>query len=143
MKKIVVSMIIMIMFLINSTQFVYAANKQNGDWVQNAFSAARGFFDEKPKDELGIVNPIFKTFKRIVKTVNVVLMAALMGLSIIALSITGVRYIASGASPQQKEIAKQSLHTIFIGMAIGFGAYAIWRIAMSIIEVIIGALGNA
>lgn len=138
MKKIIISIIVIGIFLANSTQFVYASDD---GWVQDAFSAASDFmYQTNVTDTTGVVKPIFETFKSLVKTVNIVLIVLLMGLSIIALSITGVRYIASGASPHQKEIAKQSLHTIFIGMAIGFGAYVIWRIAMSIIEVIMGAL---
>lgn len=157
MKKIIISVIVIIIFLINSTQCIYAASPEekgkekttsgettasnDGDWVGEAFSAASSFLNNSTvTDELGIVSPIFEKFKSIVKAINVVLMVLLMGLSIIALSVTGVRYITSGASPEQKEIAKKSLHTIFIGMAIGFGAYVIWRIAMSLIEIFIEAL---
>ena len=43
----------------------------------------------------------------------------------------------------EKEEAKRNLHTVFIGMAIGFGAYAIWRIAISIVTIIIGSLAQS
>lgn len=152
MKKVIVSIIVIIIFLTNLTPCIYAktpeeAGKEkttpndDGSWVQDAFSAASDFMnDTNVTDKTGVVKPIFERFKGLVKGANIVLMVLLMGLSIIALSITGVRYIASGASPHQKEIAKQSLHTIFIGMTIGFGAYVIWRIAMSIVEVLIDTL---
>lgn len=117
----------------------FSSHRSSDDstWVQNAFSSANGFLKEKPVDETGVVKPIFKKFKDIVKTINVILIVLLSGLSIIALSITGVRYIISGASPGQKEQAKKSLNTILIGMAIGFGAFIIWRIAMAIIGIFI------
>lgn len=154
MKKIVASILITIIFLITSVQYVYAvptvgtdpsgstsgSTSDDGSWVQNAFSAAKNFLTQSEvNDDLGI-SPMFNFIKSLIKAVNVILMVVLIGLSIIALSVTGVRYIASGASPSQKEIAKQSLHTICIGMAIGFGAYVIWRIAMSIVEIIISSL---
>ena len=85
---------------------------------------------------------MFKTFKNILQAANRILLVLLAGLSIIALSVTGIRYMMSGALPEQKEIAKQSLHTIFIGMAMGFGAYVIWRIAMSIVTLIIEAFAT-
>lgn len=158
MKKVIVSFLIIIMFLTNSAQYVWAAHTKGTDgsgsgsaseskeqeeesWVKKAFSAASSFMnDSEVNDDLGVVKPVFERFKSIVKSINAILMVLLMGLSIIALSVTGVRYIASGAAPHQKETAKQSLHTIFIGMAIGFGAYVIWRIAMSIVEIMIDAL---
>ena len=74
--------------------------------------------------------------------INRVLLVALAGISTVALSITGIRYILSGGVPQQKENAKRSLRTIFTGMAIGFGAYMIWRIAMSIVTIIISAFSK-
>ena len=140
MKKIVVSFILITIFFINSNSLVYAAD-DDGGWVSDAFSAASTFLKEPTKDSLGILNPTFKFFQGIVKGINRVLIVLLAGISTIALSVTGVRYMASGASPEQRDVAKHSLHTIFVGMAFGFGAYVIWRIAMGIVAVIIGAFG--
>ena len=68
-----------------------------------------------------------------------VLLVVLFGLSAVSLSITGVRYIMSGSSPGQRKIAKDNLKKAFKGMAIGFGAYVIWRVAMGFVNIIIGA----
>lgn len=141
MKRIFIITILIMIFVLGSNQTTYAASSNN-DWVKNAFSAANKFMKEDATDELKIISPFFRTFQNIVKAANRILLVLLAGLSIIALSVTGVRYMLSGASPQQKEVAKQSLHTIFIGMAMGFGAYVIWRIAMSIVEIIIMAFAT-
>ena len=137
MKRMLISTIILtIVFLSSSNTHVYAAND---GWVSKAFSAASTFMKEDTKDFKGVLSPTFELFKDIVKAINRILIVLLAGISTIALSVTGVRYLASGASPEQREIAKQSLHTIFIGMAFGFGAFAIWRIAMSIVGIIINS----
>lgn len=158
MKKILISTIVlMIMFLLNSNSLVYAETKttkttekaeestsaaDDGSWVSKAFSAASTFMNEPTKDFKGILSPTFKLFQNIVKAINRVLIVLLAGISTIALSVTGVRYMASGASPEQRDIAKQSLHTIFIGMAFGFGAFIIWKIAMAIVSIMIAAFAR-
>lgn len=140
MKKIISFFVITIMIIINCNSLVLAAEGDNIDsnWVGDAFKATGSFLNEETKDTIGI-SPIFETFQGIVKGINRILIIALAGISIISLSITGVRYIASGASPHQREAAHQSLRTAFIGMAFGFGAYVIWRIAMGIVAIIIGS----
>ncbi len=141
MKKIIVSLIVIIMFSVNTNSLVYATD---GDWVSEAFSAAHKFLNNANiTDDTGIISPFFDQFKSIVKGINRILLVLLAGLSMISLSLIGVRYMLSGASPQQKEEAKRNLHTVFIGMAIGFGAYAIWRIAISIVTIIIGSLAQS
>lgn len=158
MKKILISTIVLIiMFLLNSNSLVYAETKttkttekteesssedSDGDWVSKAFSAASTFMTEDTKDFKGILSPTFNLFQNIVKAINRVLIVLLAGISTIALSVTGVRYMASGASPEQRDIAKQSLHTIFIGMAFGFGAFIIWKIAMAIVSIMIAAFAR-
>lgn len=140
MKKIISFFVITIMIIINCNSLVLATEGDNIDsnWVGDAFKATGIFLNEETKDTIGI-SPIFETFQGIVKGINRILIIALAGISIISLSITGVRYIASGASPNQREVAHQSLRTAFIGMAFGFGAYVIWRIAMGIVAIIIGS----
>lgn len=141
MKRMLISTIILtIVFLSSSNTHVYASD---GGWVSNAFSAASSFMEEDTKDFKGILSPTFELFKDIVKAINRVLIVLLAGISTIALSVTGVRYLASGASPEQREIAKQSLHTIFIGMAFGFGAFAIWRIAMALVTIMIESFASS
>lgn len=153
-KRVIIPVIMLLIIFIGSNSFVYATGSgsrsgtsittdldttPDDDWVANSFSAAKEFLEEQTQNSWGIMKPIFDFLKNLIKGANRVLFVALTGLSIIALSIVGVRYIASGASPGQREIAKQSLHTIFIGMAFGFGAFAIWKIAMAIIKIMIGA----
>ncbi len=140
MKKVLISLIAIIIFFASSNPKVYAAaNTTSDDWVGKAFSAAGNFLQEETKDTTGYINPMLNFFKSVIKMINRVLLVALAGISTISLSITGVRYILSGGVPQQKENAKKSLQTIFMGMAVGFGAYMIWRIAMSIVTIIISA----
>ena len=141
MKKILITINIIILFFICSNSSVYAATSDE-TWVQDAFKAASSFMGENPTDTIGI-SPLFSLFKDFVRAANRVLLVLLAGISTIALSVTGVRYLASGASPEQRDIAKQSLHTIFIGMAIGFGAFVIWKIAMGIVSIMISSFGSA
>ena len=131
MKKKIITVIFIASIFIVSNSYVYAAS----DWVSEAFSATASFLEEPTKDVFGIVNPTFTFFQNIVKAANRILLVLLAGISTIALSVAGVRYMASGASPDEKGKAKNSLRTIFIGMAFGFGAYTIWRIAMAIIQI--------
>lgn len=140
MKKIIISIIIVMIFFINSNSIVYGASDT---WVSEAFQAAHDFINEPTTDDLGIIDPLLKNFKNIVKGINITLLVLLSSLSVISLAVIGVRYIMSGASPHQREIAKQSLHTVFIGMVYGFGAYTIWKIAMGIVELIIGAFAQS
>lgn len=136
MKKIYVPVILLItMFFISSNAPVYADG--DGNWVSESFSATSSFLNEPTKDFKGILGGIFSFFQGFVKGSTRILLVLLAGISTIALAITGVRYIASGASPGQREVAKKSLHTIFIGMGIGFGAYIIWKIAMALVKIII------
>lgn len=138
MKKIIFSIIMMIIFVISSTQFVYAVPEEK-TWVQDAFGDVQSFFGETVEDKTGIASPILNFFSNIIKGINMVLLVVLIGLSVISLSITGVRYIISGSSPGERRIAQENLKKAFKGMAIGFGAYVIWRVAMGFVNIIIGA----
>lgn len=151
MKKSIAIIVITFICILCSIQPTYAKNENanskntntestgaNGSWANEAISAAQNFLKEETVDEIGI-SPIFELFKSMVKAVNRFLLVLLSGISIVALSVTGVRYMASGAAPGQKAVAQQSLKTIFKGMTIGFGAYFIWRIAMSLVTTMIGA----
>ncbi len=141
MKKILITINIIILFFICSNPSVYAASTSDETWVKDAFEAASSFMGENPTDTIGI-SPLFSLFKDLVRAANRVLLVLLAGISTIALSITGVRYILAGASPDQQKVAKSSLKTIFIGMGFGFGAYVIWRIAMAIVGIFIGAFAG-
>lgn len=155
MKKIICSVLIIMIFLVNSTQMVYAASKKSSTkkstktttstssstWVQDAFTAANSFFHEDVNNDVAVSigKPILKQFKNIVRGINSVLLVLLGALSAISISITGVRYMMSPALPEEREKAKHNLKTAFKGMAIGFGAFLIWRISMGIVEIIIQA----
>lgn len=152
MKKIVISFIVVMIFFINSNSIVYGDNNISSDsekatisqnWVSDAFQAAHDFINEPTTDDKwGIIDSLLKNFKNIVKGINIILLVLLSSLSVISLAVIGVRYIMSGASPDQRKVATQSLHTVFIGMVYGFGAYVIWKIAMGIVGLIIGALAQ-
>ena len=141
MKKIVIFLIIVIS-IFTSQSFTYAAeSKENDNWVSDAFSATGKFLNETSEDTIGIKKP-FELFTNMIKAVNRILIVALAGLSMIALSVTGIRYILGGNNANQQSNAKSSLKTIFIGMAIGFGAFTIWKIAIAIVKIIIGTFGT-
>lgn len=109
-------------------------------WISDAFSATKSFLSENNvKDPLGIAGGLLGLFKTLVNIINRVLLVALAGISAIALSIVGIRYMNGFANPGQISRAKDDFRTVFKGMAYGFGAYFIWRIAMSIVSVIIGS----
>ena len=141
MKKIVIFLIIVIS-IFTSQSFTYAAeSKENDNWVSDAFSATGKFLNETSEDTIGIKKP-FELFTNIIKAVNRILIVVLAGLSMIALSVTGIRYILGGNNATQQSNAKSSLKSIFIGMAIGFGAFTIWKIAIAIVKIIIGTFGT-
>lgn len=140
MKKIVITFITVIFIVALQSSFTYAASSDS--WVKDAFSATSRFLNENATDTIGISKP-FELFKNLIKAINKVLLVALAGMSIIALSITGIKYILSSSSPDRQGEAKKSLKTIFIGMIIGFGAFTIWNIAISIINIIIGTFVEA
>lgn len=108
-------------------------------WITDAFSATRNFFSDEVTDDLGFVEPWMVVFSDIVRAINRVLIILLAGLSIISLTIVGIKYIMSPYQASRKEEAKKSLHTVFSGMVYGFGAFAIWKIVMSIVKVVIGS----
>lgn len=139
MKKIAISIILIIMFFINSNTPVYADSEGGTDWVHEAFSATKSFLNEPTKDFHGLFSTPFNLFKDFIKAINRVLLVALAGISTISLSVVGVRFISSGAAPEQRMKAKESLKSTFMGMAIGFGAYIIWRLAMSIVTIILSS----
>ena len=138
MKKIKI-LFITILIIICSQSFSYA---DNTTWVKDAFQASDTFLKENTVDTIGI-SKVFTLFKDMIKAANKVLTVGLAGLTIIALAVTGIKYILSGANPEAQGDAKKSLKTIFIGMVIGFGAFTIWKIAISIIKIIMGTFGNA
>ena len=144
MKKNVflISFILTIVFSLLPVTYVQAADDSDDSWVKNAFNAADSFLKEPVKDDLGIANNVLKIFKKIVRAINRILLVALFGLSAISLSVIGIRYMISGNAPHQRENAKKSLHTVLMGMVYGFGAFAIWRIAMSIVSLIIGTFAQ-
>ena len=107
-------------------------------WLDQSFTAAKEFLEQKEtKDDLGWANPVLDIFRKLVNTANRVLLVALFGVSTVSLSIIGVRFMTSGASPAERQKAQRSLKTTFIAMAYGFGAFTIWRVAMAIINFII------
>lgn len=141
MKKILISSI-MILLVIGSQSFTYATSSDT--WVKDAFSASSTFLNETTKDTIGI-KPAFELFQNLIKTVNRVLLIALAGISVIALSVTGIKYIleGGGVNPQRRGEAKNSLKTIFIGMLIGFGAFTIWNIAISVVKLIMQSFAQS
>ena len=142
LKKFSLSIIIAIIILtINFSPITYAASS---DWVQDAFDAANSFLkDKEVEDNLGgVIGTLLTEFKNIIKGLNIVLLVLLTALSAVALAVVGVTYIMAGDSPGNKENAKKSLHTVFIGMVYGFGAYVIWSFSMGIVNLIIQAFAQ-
>ena len=143
-------MILILLFLFNTTVFAGSADGKNTttdvknntqastSWVSDAFSATRDFFSEgEVTDKIGVFEPWMVVFSDIVRAVNRVLTVLLAGLSIISLTIVGIKYLMTPYDSKKKSEAKESLHTVFHGMLYGFGAFAIWRIVMSIVRIVI------
>ena len=151
-KIIYILVIIILLLTVSFPSIVYSADNHDvyhqikdekeeaeaTSWISEAFAAVRNFFaDTEVTDDLGMLNPWMLVFGDIVRGINRILIVALAGLSIISLSIVGIRYIISTYDPKAKGRAKKDLHIVFKGMFIGFGAFAIWKIAMSIIRLIL------
>lgn len=131
-----------------SNTFVYAETVTENNWVKKAFSAAHSFLTENVELDGNanapekMVGNMLTVFKDIVKAANKILLVALFGISAISISIIGVRYIISLNDSKAIKEAKEKLHTTFIGMAYGFGAFLIWNIAMSMVTIIIKSLAQ-
>lgn len=117
------------------------ADPDDTQWVQDAFNETGSFLNEDftVHDPLRLSNWLLPFFENIIKWINRILLVALFGLSAVALSYCGLQYIITADGPSDKVNARQNIRTTFIGMFYGFGAYAIWGIAMQVIKVIIGS----
>ena len=137
MKKIVISLIMCIIFLIPSTKIVYGVDTDS--WVSDSFHSAKSFIEEKQtvSKKMSFLNDFLKFISNTVKAINYVLIILLGAISIISLAITGVRYIMASGNPEKLQSAKANLHTVFKGMLIGFGAFIIWEISMGIVTLIL------
>ena len=142
MKKIIVSLLVMLLFTSMTTKVVYGSDKiDSTTWVEKAFKSAHDFLLEEPtvENNMSFLNKFLNFFKEIVKAVNYILLVLLGLLSIISLAITGVKYIMSSDNPNKLEGARAQLHQVFKGMLFGFGAFIIWNLSMGIIELILDA----
>lgn len=150
MKKYTISILIAVIFIIQIFPINYVlardpdaptssgSTTDQNTWVKDAFTDAKNFMEEQPSQVFGFENKILKFFRNIIKGVNLVLLVTLFGISSIAVSISGFRYLVSGAAPEQRNAARNGLRKTFVGMAYGFGAYTIWVISMNIVKIIIG-----
>lgn len=145
-KKILITLFTLIYILSIMPQNIVMASDSDVteyNWVQKAFGAASSFLNEDAKiKDSSMDGKVLSAFQILIKAINRILLVALFGLSTISLSIIGVKYMVSGGAPHQKEQAKHSLHTLFIGMAYGFGAFAIWKVSMAIVKMVIGSFGT-
>lgn len=146
-NKFLVSIIVILTLLSNT--YVYADDVTESNWVKKAFNAAYSFLKEdvnvdnsSASEPEKLVGNTLILFKDVIKAINIVLIVALFGISVISISSVGLRYMFFGDNATAAEKAKSDLHTTFIGMAYGFGAFLIWRIAMAIIVAIINVLAE-
>ena len=146
-KEIFLSIIFFMIIVLIPNTHTYAKNTASTSqdtWVQDAFSAAGGFLKEDVKDPTGgHLSKGLQIFTNIVKGINTVLIVALFAISAISLAIDGIKYIMAGGSPEKVGKAKSDLVITFKGMAIGFGAYTIWRISMGVVVLIIEAFSQS
>ena len=138
---------ICIILFINIHTIVYADNQTSSNtstnsdsWVSDAFEATKSFFSENVTDEMGIIEKPLGLISDGIKAITRIAFVLLAGMSTISLAIVGIRYMASISNPAEREKAIQSLHTTFKGMLYGFGAFFIWRIAMSIVYFILSSM---
>ena len=141
--KIYVFFISIFILAIIPTKYTYCASEDE-KWVKDAFNATDSFFKEDftQHDPLKLDNWLLPFFTAIIKWINRILLIALFGLSAVALSYCGLQYILTADGPNQKLDARKNIRTTFIGMFYGFGAYAIWGIAMQIVKLIIGSFSS-
>lgn len=117
-----------------------ADTTMDNSWLTEAFSAAKEFLST---DSIEIPHPldIFLAYgKYLIRGINRVLWVLLAGISAISLSIVGINYILGINSSTQRKKAKEDLHVVIKGMAIGFGALLIFNVAMTIIRIIIESM---
>ena len=143
MKKIVIAMIINLIFFTASTQFTYAIDSSS--WIKDSFNATDSFINENATvpSGFGFINNLLDFFTNTIKAINYVLIVLLGVISIISISVTGVKYIMAADNPAKKGEARDRLHTVFKGMAFGFGAFFIWNISMAIVRVILTAFATS
>ena len=141
--KIFILVIFIFILVIVPSNYTYCENEDE-KWVKDAFNATGSFFNEDitAHDPLKLDSWLLPFFENIIKLINRILLIALFGLSAVALSYCGLQYILTADGPNQKLDARKNIRTTFIGMFYGFGAYAIWGIAMQVIKVIIGSFSS-
>lgn len=137
MKKIVFSIFIIITLIVSLNQITYAATEGSNNFFSEAVDATKKFLNEDPKDVPQGAEDAFSEAKKIIVTINRILTVALLGLSIVALSVVGIKFIIGGADAKSKAQAKNDLKTVMIGLAFGLGAYTIWSLGISIINLVI------
>ena len=134
------------MFSVFSHMCVFADGDEvtQENWVQKAFAAVFSFLSEDTEldrdstdlKEKTIAN-IFTLVSNVIRGINKILLVVLFGLSSISLSYVGIQYIWARENPGALQKAKNDLKTTFIAMGYGFGAFAIWRIAMAIVRMVL------
>lgn len=139
MKKIVFSIFIIITLILGFNQPI-SFGKDDTSFVSEAFEATENFLKEDVEDKDGRITDVFNLIKKIIKAINRLLIIVLGALSMISLTIIGIKYIMSSTTAGRLSEAKKELKTVVIGMAFGFGAYTIWLIGISIVEIIINQL---
>ena len=144
-KELILSIIFIILIILIPNTYTNSTTTTSQDtWVKDAFNAAGSFLKEDVKDPTGgHLSKGLQIFINIVKGINTVLIVALFAISAIALAIDGIKYIMAGGSPEKVGKAKSDLVITFKGMAIGFGAYTIWRISMGVVVLIIEAFSQS
>ena len=82
-------------------------------WITTVWEATKKYLkdnnnsSDKLEDPTGLANEIFNRFELSVKVINIVLLVAIFAISVISLSIMGIKYIINDTVPRRKASSKK------------------------------------
>ncbi len=132
-KCFIIFLLLIIYICILKTNVVVARSVDADEATKSIFKDADDFVSGEIDDEsslhIGISESSLKTLSKIVSNV---LMTIGVFVAFIMIAIMGIKFMMQ--STEEKAQIKESLMPFLIGLIVTFGAFSIWKIAISILS---------
>ena len=116
-KLLVILVVLMLLFSINSKVFA----------MDKVISGGKSFLDEADSSKANIDE---QKLHNLSDTLSTILLSVGIVIAVIIATVLGIQFMMSGAEGQAK--VKEMLVPFVIGCIVVFGAFGIWKIALSI-----------
>ena len=128
LERIIKIVLILVVTISTMTPNIYAAST-----VKDVFIDADKFVSSDiDKDKAGTISVSEDSIQKLSKIVSGVLVAVGIIVALIMISIMGISFMAQ--SVEEKAKIKESMMPFLIGAIVTFGAFGIWRVAISIMS---------